>query len=140
MKKIVMFCVVVFMVSLFTGCGHNICTYSDGIGLVTTINPETYSFGLDFRYGKILQATVKDNSEVKLLANGQIKNVVGSATSTSQDTAASAPAELLFKTGNQITGYEVELVKALSANPEALRAWLEYRESLRLKSTSEVTN
>lgn len=135
MKKVVMFCMVVFVMVMLTGCAHNMVTYSDGFGFVTTINPETYSFGIDFHYGKILQATVKDNSEVKLSANGKVDT--SSNASVSQGISASAPAELIFRTGNQITGYEVELVKLLSGNPEAMKAWLEVRQSMELKKAKD---
>lgn len=120
---------IAFVAVLTTGCGHNMVVYSDGVGLDTTINPETYTFGLNFRYGKIIQATVKDNTKIQLAANGTLNNAVGSSGSTSQTTGVQAPAELTIETGNQVTGYEVDLVKALSANPEAMKVWLEVRKS-----------
>ena len=126
--------VAIGLIAACSGCAHNMVTYSDGIGLVTTINPETYSIGIDFRYGKILQATVKDNSKVTLNANGKLNNVAGQTASNSQNIAVEAPAGLTFETGNQITGYEVELVKILSANPEALRVWMEARKGFAVPS------
>jgi len=111
MNSILKLAAVAFVAAFFaimtTGCGHNVVTYSDGIGLETTINPETYTIGLNFRYGKILTATVKEKTEVNLEAG--LKQKTGAESETGIDT------KLNFKTGDQITGYVVELEKVKAA-------------------------
>lgn len=95
---------------MLTGCGHNNVTYSDGIGLETTANPETFTFGLNFRYGKIFTATVKEKTEVNLEAG--MSQESGTTSRTGLET------KLSLKTGDQVTGYTVELEKAKKATAE----------------------
>ena len=47
-----------------TGCGHNSIQYSDGIGFETTFRPDSGNFGFVFRYGKILSAVVRENTQI----------------------------------------------------------------------------
>ena len=97
------------------GCGHNLVTYSDGVGLETTLNPETYSFGVSFRYGKILTACVKEKSEVKLESGFTQTAGATAADAKGATTATGLEAKLSVKTGNQVTGYAVELAKVNAA-------------------------
>jgi len=123
---------------LLAGCAHNMATYGDGVGFHTTLNPQTYTFGFDFFYGKILQVIIKDNTKINLAANGKLNNTTSTETDTTaaQDTAIQAPAELTIETGNQVTGYEVELVKELKSNPEAMKVWMEARKRFAIPATS----
>jgi hypothetical protein len=102
MRKIIVLAAVSGLLTL-TGCGHNIITYSDGIGLETTANPETFTFGLNFRYGKIFTATVKEKTDVNLEAG--MSQESGTNSKTGLET------KLSLKTGDQVTGYTVELEK-----------------------------
>lgn len=101
---------------LFAGCGHNNVTYSDGIGFETTANPETFTFGLNFRYGKIFTATVKEKTEVNLEAGMTQETAAGTSNTASSKTGVET--KLNFKTGDQVTGYTVELEKAKKATAE----------------------
>ena len=90
------------------GCSHNCVSYGDGIMLETTINPETYAFGVSLRYGKILTACVRENVELKMQGAGQ-----GNAgTGTDSTTGASSTGTVTLKVGRQITGYYVDAVAA----------------------------
>jgi len=123
---------------LLAGCAHNMATYGDGVGFHTTLNPQTYTFGIDFFYGKILQVVVKDNTKISLAANVKMSNSTAAEESTTSgsETAIQAPAELTIETGNQVTGYEVELVKELKSNPEAMKVWMEARKGFAIPATS----
>ncbi len=90
------------------GCGHNVVNYSDGVGLETTFRPDSGNFGLTFRYGKILSATVRENSEIEMTGEGQGTGGTG-ATVTG---GASSTGSVKVKIGQQITGYYVDALKA----------------------------
>lgn len=91
---------------IFAGCSHNAITYSDGVGLETTIRPDTGTFGFNFRYGKILTAVVRENSEVKMTGDASAN------TSTSPDTKTGASGSVNVKIGKQWNGYLVDAIKA----------------------------
>lgn len=97
------------------GCGHNTVSYGDGIMLETTINPETYAFGVSLRYGKILTACVRENTEIEMTGGN---NTTGGS-GESKSTAAKTEASLKLKVGRQITGYYVDAINA-GAKPEEL--------------------
>jgi len=109
---IILFFLLLGLTFLLTGCGHNAVTYSDGFTLETTINPETWTIGIGCRYGKILNAVVRENTELELSGEGS-----GSASKELYSTGASSDANLKFKVGKQITGYYVDAVKA-GADPD----------------------
>lgn len=94
---------------LLAGCGHNAIQYGDGIMLETTINPESYAFGVSLRYGKILTVAVRENAEVEMEGAGN-----GSATpgGESAQTGASSTGKVKVKIGPQLTGRFVEAVEA----------------------------
>ena len=97
------------------GCGHNTVSYGDGIMFETTINPETYAFGVSLRYGKILTACVRENTELEMQGAGS-----GNASPGGEQSAgASSTGKVKFKIGRQITGYYVDALKA-GATPEQL--------------------
>ena len=90
---------------LLAGCGHNIITYGDGIGPETTFRPDNGNFGVVLRYGKVLTATVRENTTVEMSGEGQGGEAEGKA-------AASSSASLKIATGRQTNGYTVDAIRA----------------------------
>ena len=103
----------IVLIALFTGCAHNVVVHSKGLGVETTLNPETFAFGVCIRYGDITTIAIKEKAEVTLEsglkqeANSGIEKAV--ASTTGLDT------KLSVKTGDQVTGYTVELEKVKSS-------------------------
>ena len=114
-NKVSLILVIICMLSL-VGCSHNQITYSDGLGFETTFNPNTYTAGITFRYGKIFSAVVRENSEIEMTGDGKGTNVDSSG--------ASAAGAVKINIGKQITGYYVDALKA-GANQEKLNEYLE---------------
>lgn len=108
---------------LVSGCGHNTISYGDGIMLETTINPETYAFGVSLRYGKILTACVRENTTVEMTGGN---NATGGGTDKG-NTAAKTEASVKVAVGRQITGYYCDAVKA-GAKPEDLQKYADTGE------------
>lgn len=106
---------------LLTGCGHNTAVYGDGIGLETTMNPETFTFGVNFRYGKILTACLRENSKVWMKGEGKGGGTSGSDKTV--DTSASSASEFKLEVGPQITGYYVDAIEA-GATPEQIKNYV----------------
>lgn len=106
------------LITLLAGCGHNIVTYGDGIGLETTFRPDNGNFGVVLRYGKVLTATVRENTLVEMVGEGK-GGAEGSASGS-----ASASGSVTIKTGRQVNGYTVDAIKARQAGvtPEASTA------------------
>ena len=88
------------------GCGHNIVTYGDGIGLETTFRPDNGNFGVVLRYGKVLNATVRENTTVEMSGEGS-----GGGEAEGK-AAASSSASLKIATGQQTNGYTVDAIRA----------------------------
>jgi len=88
------------------GCGHNIVTYGDGIGLETTFRPDNGNFGVVLRYGKVLTATVRENTTVEMSGEGK-----GGGEAEGK-AAASSSASLKIATGRQTNGYTVDAIRA----------------------------
>ena len=101
MKRILVLVFVVAAAVMFVGCSHNSVNYSDGIGLETTFRPDSGNFGLTFRYGKILSAVLRENSEVEMTGEGSGSGSTGETLAT----GASSTGNVKVKIGNQITGY-----------------------------------
>lgn len=101
----------IFTIISMLGCGHNTVVYSDGIGLETTANPETFTFGLNFRYGKILTACVKEKTELDLKSGFKQNSSMNPGENINPSILTAMDAELHLKTGDQVTGYTVELEK-----------------------------
>ncbi len=99
---------IAIMLMLAYGCGHNVVTYSDGIGLETTVNPETYTLGINIRYGKLLTLAVKEKTELSMESGFNS----GTSAGTANESKTALDSKLTFKTGDQITGYTVDLEKA----------------------------
>jgi hypothetical protein len=107
---------VVLLLICACGCSHNVVTYSDGVGFETTMRPDTGNFGITFRYGKILSATVRENTEVEMQGDANA--------GTGKDTTATAAANgaVKVKVGKQITGYYVDALNA-GATPKQLKEY-----------------
>lgn len=89
---------------LAAGCSHNVVNYSDGVGIDATFRPDAGNFGITFRYGKILTATVRENTEVEM---------TGNADAAAKDAVSTATAGgVKIKVGKQITGYMVDALTA----------------------------
>ena len=74
-------------------CGHNFVQYGDGIGIDLGIRPQNGIFSVTLRYGKIMTAAVRDNTEIEF--NNTNFNI---------------------KVGKQINGAAVDLEKAKKIN------------------------
>ena len=121
--KNLFFCSAIVLTFLLVGCSHNSVCYSDGIGVETTANPETFTFGLNFRYGKIFSAVVRENVQVEMIGKGSTtggkngatndSNVSTSASTNASNvsTSASAQGNVKIKIGKQISGYFVDCLK-----------------------------
>lgn len=97
---------------LLTGCGHNAIVYGDGIGLEVGFVPDQYQVAVTFRYGKILSAAVKEKAEVSLETD---TGNVGSLETSAVQTDTKVKTKLLLKTGDQVTGYVVDLAEVEAA-------------------------
>lgn len=119
MIKIIVTCVVA---SLLMGCSHNAITYSDGVGLETTIRPDTGTFGFNFRYGKILTAVMRENSEVEMSGDASANS------STSSDVKTGSSGSVHVKIGKQWNGYLVDAIEA-SNNPDLAKNYFSDTEN-----------
>jgi len=108
---------------LLAGCSHNTVNYGDGVMLETTINPETFAFGVSFRYGKILTACVRENAELEMEGAGSGKGDAKGGT-----TGADSTGKVKFRIGNQITGYYVDALKA-GAKTDDLQKYTENKKA-----------
>ena len=104
------------LTAVLTGCGHNTVSYGDGIMLETTLNPESYSFGISFRYGKILTACLRENAELEMQGAGSGSAGTGDG---GRSTGANCSGSVKLKVGPQVTGYFVDALKA-GAKPEEI--------------------
>lgn len=92
------------------GCGHNAIQYGDGVGLDFGINPENWTCSFTLRYGKILSACVRENTEFEIVGgndttgNGAGENKGGAVVKTESS--------VKVKVGRQITGYYCDAIKA----------------------------
>jgi len=114
MKAKVLFvaCLLVVVIALLAGCGHNAVVHSKGLGVETTMNPETFTFGVCVRYGEITTIAVKEKSEVNLESGLKQESKLDSATDkNAAATVTGLDTKLNVKTGDQVTGYTVELEK-----------------------------
>ena len=105
--------ILVALALVCAGCSHNAVSYGDGLMLETTVNPESYAFGVSLRWGKILSVAVRENAEVEM--NGGNDAAAGNTTG---DTGAKSESSVKVKIGRQITGYYVDAIKAGSSAEE----------------------
>ena len=96
------------LTAVLTGCSHNTLSYGDGIMLETTFNPEAYAFGITFRYGKILTACVRENTELEMRGAGS--GPAGTA-ERGDPAGVNGSGSVKLKIGRQITGYCVEALR-----------------------------
>ena len=111
MRKTLVFAVALAATVLLAGCGHNAITYGDGVGFDFGVNPENFTMSMNLRYGKILSAVVRDNTEIELSGKVNADGAAG-ATGTENKTGVSSDGTLRVKIGRQINGAAVELVEA----------------------------
>jgi hypothetical protein len=109
MKTAYTLAAIVFIVLCLTGCGHNVVVHSKGLGIETTLNPETFTFGVCVRYGDITTIAIKEKSSVSLESG--LKQEASSGMDKSVGTTTGLDTKLSIMTGDQITGYTVELEK-----------------------------
>lgn len=103
--------VLIVAITMLTGCGHNAVVHSKGLGVETTLNPETFTFGVCVRYGDITTIAIKEKSEVTLESGLKQESKLDSATEKEAASITGLDTKLSVKTGDQITGYTVELEK-----------------------------
>ena len=77
------------------------------------------TFGINFRYGKIFTAVLRENSSVSMTGNGESKD------NDSSNNDISSTSNLKIKIGPQITGYYVDALKE-GATEENLNTYTEY--------------
>ena len=100
---------------LLTGCGHNVATFSKGIRAVAGINPDTYTLSVGFDYGENVTIAVKEKAEASY--HGETTGNAGSNEDLSGEVVTGSRLEL--KTGDQVTGYVVDLEEAKQKNRAA---------------------
>jgi hypothetical protein len=121
MNSIIKLAALAFVAAFFcvmaTSCGHNSVVYSDGIGVETTLNPETWTFGILLRYGKVFSAQVKEKTEVEMVGGMTSTTGLSGTDATAKNASAITGLEskVSIKTGDQVTGYVVELEKVKAA-------------------------
>jgi len=98
-------------VAMLVGCGHNAVVHSKGLGIETTLNPETFAFGVCLRYGDITTIAIKEKAEVTLESGLKQESKLDSVTEKAAATTTGLDTKLSVKTGDQVTGYTVELEK-----------------------------
>ena len=98
-------------VAMLAGCGHNAVVHSNGLGVETTMNPETFTFGVCVRYGEITTIAVKEKAEVTLESGLKQESKLDSSTEKNAASTTGLDTKLSVKTGDQVTGYTVELEK-----------------------------
>jgi hypothetical protein len=96
------------VVILLSGCGHNAITYGDGVGFDFGVNPENLTMSMNLRYGKILSAVVRDNTEIELTGKADATGEDG----TARKAGITTDGNLKIKIGRQINGAAVDIVEA----------------------------
>lgn len=103
--------VAVVAISMLAGCAHNVVVHSKGLGVETTMNPETFTFGVCVRYGEITTIAVKEKSAVSLESGLKQESKLDSVTDKAAVTTTGLDTKLSVRTDDQVTGYTVELEK-----------------------------
>ena len=102
----------IVLIALFlSGCAHNVVVHSKGLGVETTLNPETFTFGVCVRYGDITTIAIKEKSEVTLESGLKQESKLDSSADKNAASTTGLDTKLSVKTGDQVTGYSVELEK-----------------------------
>ena len=113
-KQVCMTAAICGCLLMATGCGHNMISYGDGFMLETTLNPDTYTVGIGFKFGKILTICARENTLVELTSD------TGCTPEATEKTGTVT--KLTVHTGPQITGYYVSALEA-GAKAEDLNAY-----------------
>lgn len=108
MRKIPIFVAAIIVATMLTACGHNAITYGDGVGFDFGVNPENFTMSMNLRYGKILSAVVRDNTEIELTGKADANGTGG----TAGKAGVATDGNLRIKIGRQINGAAVDLVEA----------------------------
>lgn len=106
-KFIVIAAVFIAVITILTGCGHNAVQYSDGVGVEIGFIPDQYKFALNFRYGKIFSAVVKEKTKVSLQTDAE-NSAESNKQNTTGKTGTGVKTILTLETGDQTTGYVVD--------------------------------
>lgn len=114
------------------GCGHNAIQYGDGVGFDFGINPENWTCSFTLRYGKILSACVRENTEFEIVGGNDTTGNGGDKSATDKTATGKSVGGAVIKTessvkakiGRQITGYYVDAIKA-GAKPEDLQKYVD---------------
>ena len=104
------------LLALAAGCGHNAIQYGDGVGLDFGINPENWTCSFTLRYGKILSACVRENTELEIQGGN---DTTGNGGTEKGGAVVKTESSVKVKGGKQVTGYYVDAIKA-GAKPEEL--------------------
>ena len=107
-RNVLLATVAVGLTMLLCSCGHNAITYGDGVGFDFGVNPENFTMSMNLRYGKILSAVVRDNTEIELTGKADANGEGG----TAGKAGVATDGNLKIKIGRQINGAAVELVEA----------------------------
>ena len=99
-----------------TGCGHNVATLSKGVRFNVGINPDTYMMSIGFDYGENVTVALKENAEAEY--QGETTAAAGTGAESSGE--VSTGSRLTIKTGDQVTGYRVDLERARAAGEIAV--------------------
>lgn len=97
-----------FMMLALTGCGHNIGTAFSGKFANVGYDPEFNKFGIQYYDGVIVTGLNKENTETKLSFEDSAEGNGGYKTGTKMTYD--------HKTGDQVTGYRVDLEEAKAKN------------------------
>lgn len=106
-KVIIILASLIATVTILTGCGHNAIQYSDGVGVEIGFIPDQYKVALNFRYGKIFSAVVKEKTKVSLTTDASNSADAGKE-AVAGKTATGVKTVLTLETGDQTTGYVVD--------------------------------
>ena len=104
----------VFLIVLFSGCGHNTLTYMSGkrTEFGVTMNAQGYPvLGYDNFEGEALAYVMKDNTLVNVSMSDN------SETTANKEGIKDTPNKikgLMIYTGSQTTGYDVDLAEAIA--------------------------
>ena len=111
---VVTLAVVISILLLLSGCGHNTLTYMSGkrTELGVTMNAQGYPvFGYDSFEGEALAYVMKDNTLVNVAMSDN------SETTANKEGIKDTPNKikgLMIYTGSQTTGYDVDLAEAIA--------------------------
>ena len=107
------------LITILTGCGHNILTFGDGFQIEGGFIPQEYKITFAARWGKILTVCARENTEIVVEGDGKVK--------AESATDAGEKSKVTIKIGPQITGYFVDALRA-GAKPAELRGEKETKE------------